>query len=225
MRVPVSVPSASCRLRVAAALAVAAWLLPAGPLAAETLPEALGKAYQSNPQLNAERARQRGTDENVPQALSGYRPQIIASLSAGPAGGAQPASRQHGPDRQPEALDHRRDGDPDAVQRFQDRQQRPRSRTAGAVRPRGAAQCRPGRAARRGHRLHQRAGQSVAGRGAARQRRVPAGDARHHPEAPQRRRRHADRHRAGRSPAQPRPRRSQRRRGQLSRSARRPTRR
>ena len=51
--------------------------------AAETLPEALAKAYQTNPQLNAERARQRGTDENVPQALAGYRPQIVASLSAG----------------------------------------------------------------------------------------------------------------------------------------------
>ena len=35
------------------------------------------------PQLNAERARQRATDENVPQALAGYRPQIVASLSAG----------------------------------------------------------------------------------------------------------------------------------------------
>jgi outer membrane protein len=53
------------------------------PSAAETLPEALVRAYQSNPQLNADRARQRGTDENVPQALAGYRPQIVASLSAG----------------------------------------------------------------------------------------------------------------------------------------------
>jgi outer membrane protein len=51
--------------------------------AAETLQEALVKAYQTNPQLNAERARQRGTDENVPQALAGYRPQIVASLSSG----------------------------------------------------------------------------------------------------------------------------------------------
>jgi outer membrane protein len=50
---------------------------------AETLPDALVKAYQSNPQLNADRARQRGTDENVPQALAGYRPQIVAGLSAG----------------------------------------------------------------------------------------------------------------------------------------------
>jgi outer membrane protein len=54
-----------------------------GPSAAETLPEALVKAYQANPQLNADRARQRGADENVPQALAGYRPQVVASLSAG----------------------------------------------------------------------------------------------------------------------------------------------
>ena len=70
-----------------------AWLMPCvvvianlvtiGLSVAETLPEALVKAYQTNPQLNAERARQRGTDENVPQALAGYRPQILASLSAG----------------------------------------------------------------------------------------------------------------------------------------------
>jgi outer membrane protein len=57
------------------------------PLArAETLPEVLVRAYQGNPQLNAERARQRGTDEAVPQALSAYRPQVSAGLSAGIAG-------------------------------------------------------------------------------------------------------------------------------------------
>jgi outer membrane protein len=53
------------------------------PVLAEGLPEALARAYQTNPQLNAERARQRGTDENLPQALAGYRPQIVASLAAG----------------------------------------------------------------------------------------------------------------------------------------------
>src|SRR5450631_2886376 len=53
------------------------------PAWGEALPEALVKAYQTNPQLNAERARQRATDENVPQALAGYRPQVAASLSAG----------------------------------------------------------------------------------------------------------------------------------------------
>src|SRR5580693_10488111 len=55
----------------------------AGAARAEDLPGALAKAYQTNPQLNAERARQRATDENVPQALAGYRPQIIASLTGG----------------------------------------------------------------------------------------------------------------------------------------------
>ena len=50
---------------------------------AETVSEALAKAYQTNPQLNSERARQRATDENVPQAMSGYRPQVSATLSYG----------------------------------------------------------------------------------------------------------------------------------------------
>jgi outer membrane protein len=69
----------------ACALLVLAILNPvaATPAAAEGLQEALARAYQTNPQLNADRARQRGTDENVPQALTGYRPQIVASLAAG----------------------------------------------------------------------------------------------------------------------------------------------
>lgn len=50
---------------------------------AETLESALAAACQNNPQLNAQRAIARATDENVPQALSGYRPTISASASAG----------------------------------------------------------------------------------------------------------------------------------------------
>ncbi|WP_398468906.1 TolC family outer membrane protein [Tardiphaga sp.] len=50
---------------------------------AETVADALVKAYQTNPQLNSERARQRATDENVPQAMAGYRPQVAATLSYG----------------------------------------------------------------------------------------------------------------------------------------------
>jgi outer membrane protein len=70
--------------RTGVSLGVAACLgFAAAPAQAEALPEALAKAYQTNPQLNAERARQRATDENVPQALAGYRPQIVASLSVG----------------------------------------------------------------------------------------------------------------------------------------------
>jgi outer membrane protein len=53
------------------------------PALAETMPEALVRTYQGNPQLNAQRAQLRGTDENIPQALSAYRPQIMANLSAG----------------------------------------------------------------------------------------------------------------------------------------------
>jgi outer membrane protein len=71
-------------LRSSIGVAAAIWAgFAAVPARAEALPEALAKAYQTNPQLNAERARQRGTDENVPQALAGYRPQIVASLGAG----------------------------------------------------------------------------------------------------------------------------------------------
>ena len=71
-------------LRAGICLGVVTCVAFAAPAArSEGLSEALAKAYQTNPQLNAERARQRATDENVPQALSGYRPQIIASLSAG----------------------------------------------------------------------------------------------------------------------------------------------
>ncbi len=48
----------------------------AGQVSAETLIEAMVSAYSSNPTLQAERARQRGTDELVPQALSGWRPTV-----------------------------------------------------------------------------------------------------------------------------------------------------
>ena len=54
-----------------------------GPAAAETIEAALARAYQNNPQLNAQRATVRQTDEGVPQALSGYRPTISANASAG----------------------------------------------------------------------------------------------------------------------------------------------
>lgn len=40
----------------------------------ETIKEALALAYSNNPTLNAARAQLRGVDENVPQALSGWRP-------------------------------------------------------------------------------------------------------------------------------------------------------
>jgi outer membrane protein len=84
MRVAGGVLRANDRLRVrAAAFAVA--LAAAAPswAWAQTLPDALVRTYQGNPQLNAERARLRGVDESVPQALAGYRPQIMAVLTGG----------------------------------------------------------------------------------------------------------------------------------------------
>jgi TolC family type I secretion outer membrane protein len=42
----------------------------------ESLGEVMAQAYQGNPTLRAERARQRATDEEVPQALSGWRPTV-----------------------------------------------------------------------------------------------------------------------------------------------------
>src|SRR5258705_3198214 len=65
-------------------LGVATWVGFAATAAlGDSLPEALAKAYQSNPQLNAERARQRATDESAPQASAGSWPETAASLSAG----------------------------------------------------------------------------------------------------------------------------------------------
>jgi outer membrane protein len=53
------------------------------PALADTIEAALVRSYQNNPQLNAQRAQVRATDENVPQALSGYRPKVALTASAG----------------------------------------------------------------------------------------------------------------------------------------------
>src|SRR5262249_26474264 len=64
---------------IAAMMAVAL----SGPAGAETLLRALAAAYQTNPQLNSQRAIVRQTDEGVPQALSGYRPRVNVTANAG----------------------------------------------------------------------------------------------------------------------------------------------
>ncbi len=68
----------SVRRWAAAALAIAATLAFPAFVKAETLEEALRLAYENNPTLNAQRAALRAIDENVPRALSGYRPTISA---------------------------------------------------------------------------------------------------------------------------------------------------
>jgi outer membrane protein len=66
----------------AAAVLLMGYLGPT-PVLADTIEAALVRAYQNNPQLNAQRAQVRVTDENVPQALSGYRPKVALTASAG----------------------------------------------------------------------------------------------------------------------------------------------
>ncbi len=53
----------------------------AGPVRADSLADALVKAYQTSPLLDSSRAALRGVDERLPQARSARRPQVGASLS------------------------------------------------------------------------------------------------------------------------------------------------
>ncbi len=64
-------------------LAVAATLAPCSQAGADTLEWAIVQAYQNNPSLNTQRAALRVIDENVPQALSGYRPKISVTAVGG----------------------------------------------------------------------------------------------------------------------------------------------
>ena len=69
----------SARFHIAAvSVAVLAGFVAFSPVAvhAESLTEALAEAYGTNPDLAAERARVRAVDEQVPQALSNWRPQV-----------------------------------------------------------------------------------------------------------------------------------------------------
>ena len=51
----------------------------AAPVSAETLREALVKAYQTNPTITGQRAAQRALDENVPIARSAGLPSVNAT--------------------------------------------------------------------------------------------------------------------------------------------------
>ncbi|CAN5502735.1 TolC family outer membrane protein [soil metagenome] len=62
---------------------MAAMIVSSPAVAVETLHEALANAYDGNPSLRAERARQRATDEQLPQALSGWRPTVTAQARGG----------------------------------------------------------------------------------------------------------------------------------------------
>jgi outer membrane protein len=53
------------------------------PACAETISSALARAYAFSPDLNAQRAGLRATDENLPKAVAGYRPTLTAAGDLG----------------------------------------------------------------------------------------------------------------------------------------------
>ncbi len=71
---------------------------PTAPVGGSTVPrtltEALAATYSTQPALQASRARLRATDENVPQALSGWRPTVVLQ---GTAGGGDGTTRTYSP--------------------------------------------------------------------------------------------------------------------------------
>jgi outer membrane protein len=74
------------------------------PAWAESLKDVAAAAYKYNPRLDAERARQRATDEEVARAHSGYRPRVNGSADIGynrtdskPAGGTSAAAGETHP--------------------------------------------------------------------------------------------------------------------------------
>ncbi|HEV7265697.1 MAG TPA: TolC family outer membrane protein [Falsiroseomonas sp.] len=73
----------SNRFAFAALLLASAAVLGPRPASGQTLQEAMALAYANNPSLQAARAQLRAVDENVPQALAGWRPTVQLSGSAG----------------------------------------------------------------------------------------------------------------------------------------------
>lgn len=84
--IPMSARSARSFIGELRSAAIAAVLMTAasvGPVAAQTLTEALSYSYNTNPQLLAQRSLLRQTDEGVPQALSNWRPTVTFTGQAG----------------------------------------------------------------------------------------------------------------------------------------------
>ncbi|MEO0672572.1 MAG: TolC family outer membrane protein [Pseudomonadota bacterium] len=75
------------RIVLRAAAAVVAFAvsaaLPAQQVTAESLHQALTSAYETNPTLDAQRARLRATDETIARARSGWRPRVTGRANYG----------------------------------------------------------------------------------------------------------------------------------------------
>ncbi|MCZ6812849.1 MAG: TolC family outer membrane protein [Alphaproteobacteria bacterium] len=70
-------------MRSAALVCVLTLISMPAPASAESLREALAKAYATNPELLSEQANLRAVDEGVPQALSNWRPTVTLSGDTG----------------------------------------------------------------------------------------------------------------------------------------------
>ena len=75
-----------------------------GDASAQTLEDALTAAYLNNPTLLGQRAKVRATDEQVPQALSNWRPDIEITGSAGLEGINNSTSTNRGQHREPKSV-------------------------------------------------------------------------------------------------------------------------
>jgi outer membrane protein len=78
-------PSRTALALAAFVMAPAALALASRPAASQTLQEALALAYANNPTLQSARAQLRAVDENVPQALAGWRPTVQITSGVGQA--------------------------------------------------------------------------------------------------------------------------------------------
>lgn len=63
--------------------ALACSFILSAPLRAETISDALARAYSTSPDLNQQRAATRAIDENLPKSLAGYRPTVTATANSG----------------------------------------------------------------------------------------------------------------------------------------------
>ena len=129
-----------------------------GARRAETLNGALVKAYLINPDINAQRAQVRQTDESVPEANAGYLPKISAvrerrrsrtrtAIRFSPAPRAANTTDELCPRHVSAQI--RRPGQSDHLRRLPDDQQDPERGIAGARRARATAQHRAEHAAGR----------------------------------------------------------------------------
>jgi outer membrane protein len=76
-------PVDATRKPLTATTPVVASRAPSAAAVPHTLAEALAATYANQPALQAERAKLRATDENVPAALSGWRPTVVMAGSVG----------------------------------------------------------------------------------------------------------------------------------------------